>query len=765
MNFSDFFKNPLQSQTPSWMFSPSYQKEEEHIFKLIDPRDLPLINRLAKLMENDNYKKIFNEIERIELAKAKKIAQFWKKDIEDSDLHSQKLPLPTDEELLEMSQLELSKNVGNQFLKVCFTDEEMKESIKHLFDRSRPLSKTDYDMLKIAIWIRKKDPEITHNLFGTKRKIFQTLLARNLTDFTDSIGYTLMQDPCTILSYGIKCLDEKDDPDYSTIAKHADAWCARFLENSRLKILLSKKEITSSSFDPATQIENRRYQNTLKSNILTYLEKAPSYAQNIFSTMIQYMDIMEEGMQEKIWGNLFQKLKQDPQIQKDVIAHISKFFDHSNSAKSKKIFYHSFVKNLPQDLRSEVLGQLSQRTLTRYWKNFHRSEKPFIHSKIKTENGNEYLLWYMFDRGEISNDELLTKIKGINLEKYRPVIFSDKKSMEPQLFIRMASYLAPSKNYFWRWVISFRNVPAFENKLASIYPLFPKEIKENPFYIIAMNNHFDLTRQCAICEDTVSLANLKKTLGKKAFWHSLTKGENSGFRVLCQKGKRWILRALSDLPLEQQRLLFSTPNSDGKTVLDVCPDNFKRMVEENIFDRTYVKPNTEQQTEEERKQDIQKASTVPTVDKNTEKARYPRKIVRLPSFDRDMEDIKTNPELQAEVEREIKELSTMSGARIQAELRKGWKNHGTLEKIPCAVKGIRGDNYRLGYIVRGNADKNKGKIAFLFFWTHTQYNTLLNKQGQQLVKSALLLMKQIPDEPTVPPVTQPIRPNIGNAGR
>ena len=79
-----------------------------------------------------------------------------------------------------------------------------------------------------------------------------------------------------------------------------------------------------------------------------------------------------------------------------------------------------------------------------------------------------------------------------------------------------------------------------------------------------------------------------------------------------------------------------------------------------------------------------------------------------------------------------------------------------MEKAPCAVKDIRGNSYRLGYLVRGDADKNQGKVTFLFFWTHGQYNTLLNKQGQQLVKQACTLMDN---------GTPPIPQNSGNGGR
>ncbi|MBR6231919.1 MAG: type II toxin-antitoxin system HigB family toxin, partial [Alphaproteobacteria bacterium] len=545
------------------------------------------------------------------------------------------------------------------------------------------------------------------------------------------------------------------------------AWVKKFLDPTRMKLLLSAKAMKASTQSSQVR-KNIRYQNSFKETLLDYLKNAPSYAQNVFNVLIPYMDKMEIRMQEKIWENLFQKWDGNPQTQQDVVTHISRFLEHSNSDTAKKTFYSCFVKNVPQDLRAEILGQFSPKILTKYWNNFRHLEKSFIHSKVKTKLGNEYLLWYMFRQGKISNDELFAKLKKLNLEKYRPVIFAEKKDMDTSLFIRMGSYLAPSKNYFWRWVISFRNSPDFEHKLATVYPLFPKEIKDNQLYVVAMNNHFDLIRQCAYTGDTASLTNLKKILGKDSFWHSLTKGNNSGFRSLCQQEKRWILKSLSDLPLEQQKDLFTTPNDEGKTVLDVCPENFRRMIEENIFNNVRVKPNpditSEEKREPKKQEDAEVLSPSNFVDENTEKAPFPRHIIRLQSFKDDLERFNTNPELQKDVEEAIETLSTMSKKRMQLELRESFKNHRKLVKTPCFVRNIRGNNYRLGYRVQGDVDKNEGKIAFLFFWTHEEYNNKLWNCTEFLVKQALLLMKQTPNVPPVPP-TPPIPVNTGNSGR
>lgn len=764
MNFFESFSNPFRH---NFGFSMPYLGElgRRETPEPKDVKDIPLSERLAKLMENETYKKIFNALEAEELKKAKKLAQKIWEEIGEKISGSSSEKLPTGEELLEICQLKVSRNVADLLLKACFSDEEMDTSAKHLFDRSKPLSKNNHDMIQIAIWLRRKDSEMTDYLFGPRKKVFQTFLARNLTDFANSIGHTIMEDPRAILRYGIRCFDEQEDPDYSFIARQADAWVKRFLEPKRMKLLLSEKTVKSSIPNSRIHKEAIRYQNSFKETLLDYLKNAPSYVQNVFNVLIPYMDKMEIRMQEKIWESLFQKLDGNPQTQKDAVAHISRFLEHSNSDTAKKTFYSCFIKNVPQDLRAEILGQFSPKILTKYWNNFHHSEKSFIHSKVKTKLGNEYLLWYMFRQGKISNDELFAKLKKLNLEKYRSVIFADKKDMDTSLFIRMASYLAPSKNYFWRWVISFRNIPEFEHELASIYPLLPKEIKDNQLYVVAMNNHFNLIQQCAFNEDTSSLTNLKKILGKNSFWHSLTKGNNSGFRFLCKREKRWVLKSLSDLPLEQQQLLFTTPNEEGKTVLDVCPENFRRMVDENIFNNVRVKSKTSEEKREPKKQEeSEMLSPSNFVDENKEKAPFPRHIIRLQSFKDDLERFDTNPDLQKDVEEAIEILSTMSKKRMQLELRESFKNHHKLNRTPCFVRNIRGNNYRLGYCVQGDVDKNEGKIAFLFFWSHEEYNNKLWDSTEFLVKQAHLLMEQTPNVPPVPPIP-PIPSNTGNSGR
>ena len=125
-----------------------------------------------------------------------------------------------------------------------------------------------------------------------------------------------------------------------------------------------------------------------------------------------------------------------------------------------------------------------------------------------------------------------------------------------------------------------------------------------------------------------------------------------------------------------------------------------------------------------------------------------------------MAKIANNAKLRQEVEDIIIDLSRMSKAEISAELREGWKHHGNLDRAPCAVKDIRGNNYRLGYLLRGDVEQGTGQIAFLFFLTHAQYNIFLNKQADQAVKMAFAMMNETKTQPM-----GPTGPWGGNDGR
>ena len=115
-----------------------------------------------------------------------------------------------------------------------------------------------------------------------------------------------------------------------------------------------------------------------------------------------------------------------------------------------------------------------------------------------------------------------------------------------------------------------------------------------------------------------------------------------------------------------------------------------------------------------------------------------------------MARIATNTKLVQEVEDTIITLSKMNKAEIAMEIRGGLKHHGTLGNARCIVKDIRGNNYRLGYILSGDTDLGTGQIAVLFFLTHAQYDIFLNKQADQAVRTARAMMTIARQPLTVP---------------
>lgn len=729
--------------------------------------NLPLEKRVAALLSNNQFMSVFNNVAQDALAHTRKakikiftqLKNKFPQAFQDSSKNSVEL---TEEEISQEM-----RRIADIFMKTCFSEEEMMAVSHRLLDPEQKLTLTDLGMLKIGIAIRQNELEGLEACFGPQRGVFPALLFQNAINLTDLIGASFKEDPRSILRYGLLSFRRIRNLDEKVISKRADIWTANWLDETRLKLLLSAKTLKPHlpskelASEKKEQEKIRRYQHDFKMMLLRYLEKVPAGMYAVFTKIVPFLEKMEIDIQKDIWAIMFQKMEGRPDIQKDMVSHISRFLERSPSPSALKAFYHTFVKQVPFDTRSEMIGTFNPKALKRYWNAF-KDEKSIVHAKIKVGNDEEYLRWKLFNDHEISDEDMALFLKKLDLKKYKDFIFSEKKRIDKDLFMEMSAYFSGSNYYFWRWIKSFQKVPNFTEELAKLYPFLPESIKRNPFYVVAMNNHFDLIRQCAFLGDTGSLSILKNVLGKDIFWRHLTKakeGQISGLSSLCQQRKRGLLKLIANMSLSEQQRLLKTPDINGKCPLDFCSDNFLRMVSEKVFQHQYVKKEISPPKEEVSipvKQE--KISQQPT---STGKAKYPRRIFKLPYFEKCLERQQTVPGLSQDVEQVMEDLSTMSGLRIQAELREGWKKNGSLEKL--VVKDIRGNDYRLGYSVQGNADKNQGKIAFLFLWTHAQYNSLLNKQGRQLVNQATSLMDSAPLVNPLPSVPNLLNP--GNGGR
>ena len=213
---------------------------------------------------------------------------------------------------------------------------------------------------------------------------------------------------------------------------------------------------------------------------------------------------------------------------------------------------------------------------------------------------------------------------------------------------------------------------------------------------------------------------------------------------------------MADWPVEKQQALFMTTNAKGRTLWDDCTGNLARLVAQDIFKQVCPKKEVVSVSVEPQK------SVVPVepVKPKEEKKEIQRQIIRIPVFESHMAKIANNSKLVQEVEETITALSKMSKAEISAELKEGWKTGGGVDRTPCVVKNIRGNNYRLGYLLQGDIDRGTGQIAFLFFLTHAQYNIFLNKQAEQTVKMAFAMMNEAKPKPV-----GPVGPWGGNDGR
>ena len=636
--------------------------------------------------------------------------------------------------------IEEKNEIRKYAIRSFFQDFLPKESeivLKKLGDLNAHFSQDETTLLFMFIHLLEKDPDFLNLWFKKDQFHFLKLLDQNLIGCTDLIGKSLYENPQDILKYGVGLMNTEVSDELKV---KADTWVAKWFNKKQATLLYNE-----SNF---------------KELLVEYIRKTPTKTNKVIEGLVDSLHKMPEDLQEKIWQTLFEKNKKEPQIIKNTSEYIQEFLKQNNSEKSHSVFYHTFQANLTKEERAKILGLLPQKMLKKYWDLLYPKNQDLVSNIICTENGTDFLAWHLLQQGILKPEQMIQILTKTNLKKFEEFFLARKKILNSDVFKNMAHKLSESPYYFWKWVRSFKETYDFERNLANLYPELSEKIHSNKIYSKALNKNFNLIYQLACLGDTCSLSNLKKQLPSEIFWKSLTEekeNHSSGFSALCHLGKRGLLKLISDLPLEKQKELFLQKNTQGKSALDECSGNFLRMVQENIFNQIYQKK--EIQTEEAEKKTIIEKKDIPSV-KIQDKALFPRKIFRLPAFEKELEEYKvTNPDLYQEVQDAMEDLATMSKERMHIELKEGLKNRMKLSKSPCVVKDIRGNNYRLGYRVCGDADKNQGKIAFLFFWTHQEYDNKLWDKTEYLVKQALHLMNA--SSPNLPPI--PVNP--GNSGR
>ena len=678
-------------------------------------KQLPFDKRIDLLTKKNFYLSMIECINK-EILKAVK---------EERKSKGMKNPMPKEEEK------EIYECNVRFFFRNFFTKEEISNVWTKLCSETHRLSKADHQFL----FMYTKLIQNTDFFEDFSYESLLPFLTKGLSECSDLVGQTLSESPKKVFEYGIHCLDkEKDD----AIKERVDTWVSRWL---------NKKTISSLYHDD-------NFQNIL----LEYLEKKPIQAHCVVNSLLFGIQKMPESLQTKIWECLFSKVEKNPQGINSLRDSICYFWQQSSSDQTRMTFYQNFSK-LPQGIRSQILGKLPSKVLKQYWNTIYPKTKEILSDTIQIENGQNFLGWHLFQQGDIKSDQMIQILGQLDLKKNEAFFLNPKKILDGDVFIKVANDLARSPYYFWKWIRSFKDTYDFKNNLAVLYPTLSDKVHQTKPYSIALNKNFDLIYHLACAGDTGSLIQLKNSLGADLFWKCLTEEKErktSGFSALCHLGKRGIFKLISDLSPEKQRALFLEKNSQGKSALDECYGNFLRMVQENIFNQTYQK---------EKAQPEESAKKIITEEKGTSlteirsKALFPRKIFCLPAFEKEMEEYKiTNPDLYQEVQEAMEDLATMSKERMHMELKEGLKNRMKLSKNPCVVKDIRGNNYRLGYRVCGDADKNQGKIVFLFFWTHQEYDNKLWDKTEYLVKQALSLMNTPPDLPPIPT-------NPGNTGR
>ncbi len=706
-------------QNSSGLFDLSFSRENVELISFSEFLSrLSFHDRIDAMMNNNMYLK---EVDYFEKEAMKIVSESQKKEGKKGSL-----------------SIEMKKNIHKCAIHSFFNDFFPKESrtvLRKLDDQNAVFSNDEANLMYILVRLPEKEPDFFSFWFGKEAHFFK-LLDKNLTSCADLLGKSLYENPRDILKYGVDLMEANVSDELKVTA---DAWVTKWFNKKQAALLYNE-----SNF---------------KEKLIEYLRRTPTKANKLLGELVDSLHKMPEDLQEKIWLTLFEKSQREPQIIKNTCEYIQQFLKQNNSEKSHDTFYRTFQANLTKEERAKILGLLPQKMLKKYWDLLYPKNQDIVSDTINTENGTDFLGWHLLQQGVLKPEQMVQILSKTNLEKFGEFFLARKKILNPDVFKSMANKLSASTYYFWKWVRSFKETYDFERNLAHMYPELSEKIRSNKIYSKALDKNFNLIYQLACLGDTASLSNLKKQFPSEVFWQSLMQEKEnhvSGFSALCHLGKRGLLKLISDLPLEKQKELFLQKNSQGKSALDECSGNFLRMVQENIFDKKYVKEEKQEPLPEKQEEKPQ----VVVSEELSDKARYPRTIIKIPAFKSDLEDYKlTNPELYEEVQEAMNDLSTMSKKRMQMELRNSWKNHRKLRKTPCAAKDIRGNNYRLGYVVSGDTDKNQGKIAFLFFWTHEEYNTKLWNSTEFLVKQANQMMGNA-FTPSIPAL-----PNPGNSGR
>jgi len=701
---------------------------------------IPLSERLEAIVRDGAYKKVYQQMfdREIQAIKQRKLAKVKQQHPELIGKIGPK-NVRFEEGVLDQIRDEMADVMTD----AIFGKGEIESAEAHLLDPKTPLTRTDINILEICLFLRKHNLRFLGKKYGLGTGAFQAMIAKQRMELADIIGEALGQDPRAILGYGVECCRGMKGFDRGEMALNVDQWVAKWLDPKMVRALTQAKKIVpligEKTITPSREdiLRTQRYQASFKTTLLYYFFKSPTRSQNVFRSVIPYVDRMDRVMQEQMWEILFRKYKVDPDIRGDVIRYMSSFLEQGAKPESEKIMYGKFVKIVPPSMRADVLGHMSFKNLKRYWNAFGKRFKNMPYVSVKSDEETTHMAWHLFHEKELTDEQMKDILKKADPRTQRSFLFSPKKYMDSDLFICMCEKFADSPFYFWQWVRSFRSVHNFKGSLAKIYLTLPVSVKDNRPYVSAMNNHFDLVRECAVAGDTASLSALKKVLGPDVFWQSMTfetEGKISGVRSLCRQGKRGLLKLMADWPIPRQQELFMTTDSNGRTLLDECTGNLARLVSQEVFKQPYQKP-PEPVIEQEK--EVVTAEVTPV---KAKKKTIPRQIIRLPAFEGHMARIAKNTRLVQEVEDAIITLSRMNKAEMAAELREGWKHHGSLDKAPCAVKDIRGNNYRLGYLPRGDTEQGTGQIAILFFLTHAQYNIFLNRQADQAVKVAYAMM-------------------------
>ena len=681
---------------------------------------------------------------------------------------------------------DLSEFIIHAFYIACALSLEQMSAFRKLSKKNvsyADFSAGERQLLSVFFTLFQKDPKGVSAIFDyteDAKKITTTfLLKHGLTDCASKIASTLSLDNPTLLMHSLEAFAQidneqvMDSEDVNKIKVQIDEWLSTRLNTkifnapfrTYLTLYLQNAPLQANKVFSLYLPYFNQLEDYLQDNIWTAFEskiaKDPEAYSDTIKLYLPHLKKFPQQLQDKIWQAFEAKTTQDPKAYSALIGGlpyvhdipekfhtgmyrallgeisqngrivpnlaeaVNQFIDHNTSAEELISFYKVSKMMLSDETRAEILAQLSQKSLKKYWNTLIPETKEILLDKIQTGETYDVLGWYLLQQKLITPEQMMKAVEKVDPQEYKKFFFNTKKAMVPEaVFTQIANQLdarqARSVDYCWNWIDSFGNVDGFRETLARIYPNFSDQIRGDLFYTANLNARFDLVYHLAKLGDTKSLALFNKKLETGKFWSFLSQeheDHTSGLTELCRKNKMEVLHWAGGLSEQDKSKFFLEPNSQGQSVYDLCSGAFKNALDEKLFGNN--NEEAKQQVilkEEEHLEPVPEMPKAMPIQTSKQSPVSLRPVLQPKGYAKELNDYKKNKgkdNKNVDVEQYIHNLQGMNSAAFSQALQQDTGR--SFDRAKYTIRTHCFNQHHLGYTVVGDI------IIPLFLLPHSEY--------------------------------------------